>query len=122
MQSGLDLAECYFCTNDIIAYGFMKALKEFGVRVPEDVSVIGFDNLPQSANTEPTLTTIDVSKRKIGYLAVTILDDLINSAESQPAVKMLVGADLVLRASDGCDLALPRQASTRLRSARRQPA
>ncbi len=122
MQSGLDLAECYFCTNDIIAYGFMKALKEFGVRVPEDVSVIGFDNLPQSANTEPTLTTIDVSKRKIGYLAVTILDDLINSAESQPSVKMLVGADLVLRASDGRYSSNARQAKTRSRSARRQPA
>lgn len=100
LQSGIDLAECYFCTNDIIAYGFIRALKEFGVRIPEDVSVIGFDNLPQSATMEPALTTIEVSKRKIGYLAVTVLDDLINASETQPAVKILVGADLVIRASD----------------------
>jgi LacI family transcriptional regulator len=99
LESGLDLAECYFCTNDIIAYGFIRALKEHGVSIPDDVSVIGFDNLPQSATMEPALTTIEVSKRKIGYLAVTMLDDLINAAEPQPPVKMLVGADLVLRAS-----------------------
>ncbi|SFA72463.1 transcriptional regulator, LacI family [Rhizobium sp. NFR07] len=120
MEGGLDLADCYFCTNDIIAYGFMKALKEFGVQVPADVSIIGFDNLPQSATTEPPLTTIEVSKRKIGYLAVTILDDLINASENQPSVKMLVGADLVLRASDGRDV--PRPAPTRLRVAKQLPA
>lgn len=100
LKSGHDLAECYFCTNDIIAYGFIRALKESGVRIPEDVSVIGFDNLPQSATMEPMLTTVDVSKRKIGNLAVSILDDLINAADKQPAVKVLVGADLVVRQSD----------------------
>ncbi|MFC3075669.1 LacI family DNA-binding transcriptional regulator [Shinella pollutisoli] len=100
LKSGIDLAECYFCTNDIIAYGFIRALKQFGVRIPDDVSVIGFDNLPQSATMEPALTTIEVSKRKIGYLAVTVLDDLINASEPQPPVKILVGADLVIRASD----------------------
>jgi LacI family transcriptional regulator len=100
LHSGLDLAECYFCTNDIIAYGFIRALKGKGLRIPDDVSVIGFDNLPQSATMEPGLTTVEVSKRKIGNLAVTILDDLINTAESQPPVKILVGASLVIRSSD----------------------
>ncbi len=100
LQSGLDLAQCYFCTNDIIAYGFIRALKENGILIPDDVSVIGFDNLPQSAAMEPALTTVDVSKRKIGNLAVTVLDDLINAAEAQPPVKILVGASLVPRASD----------------------
>ncbi len=99
LADGLDLAECYFCTNDIIAYGFIRALREHGLTIPDDVSIIGFDNLPQSATMDPGLTTIEVSKRKIGYLAVTILDDLINSTEPQPAVKILVGADLVLRGS-----------------------
>lgn len=92
-------ARCYFCTNDVIAYGFIKALKECGLRIAEDVSVIGFDNLPLSATMEPPLTTIDVSKRKIGYLAVTVLDDLINASEAQPAVKILVGAQLIVRTS-----------------------
>ena len=76
-----------------------SALREHGLTIPDDVSIIGFDNLPQSATMDPGLTTIEVSKRKIGYLAVTILDDLINSTEPQPAVKIQVGADLVLRGS-----------------------
>lgn len=80
-------------------YGFIRALREHGLKIPDDVSIIGFDNLPQSATMDPGLTTIEVSKRKIGYLAVTILDDLIHSADPQPAVKILVGADLVLRGS-----------------------
>ncbi len=100
LQGRADLAECYFCTNDVIAYGFIKALREHHVRVPEDVSVIGFDNLPLSATLDPPLTTIDVSKRKIGYLAVTMLDDLISSSEAQPVIKILVGARLIVRASD----------------------
>lgn len=100
LATGGKLAECYFCTNDIIAYGFMRALREKNIRIPRDVSIIGFDNLPMSATMEPPLTTIDVSKRKIGYLAITILDDMINASESQPSVKIMVGADMIVRSSD----------------------
>lgn len=100
LSAGIDLAECYFCTNDIIAYGVIKALKEFNVSIPDDVAIIGFDNLPQSATMEPSLTTIDVSKRKIGGFAVTVLDELINTSDAQPPVKILVGAELVTRSSD----------------------
>jgi LacI family transcriptional regulator len=99
LAGGIELAECYFCTNDVIAFGFIRALKEFGVSVPSDVSVIGFDNLPQSATIDPALTTVEVSKRKIGYFAVTVLDDLIRASERQPFVKIQVGAELVLRQS-----------------------
>ncbi len=100
LAAGGKLAKCYFCTNDIIAYGFIKALKENNIRIPADVSIIGFDNLPMSATMEPPLTTIDVSKRKIGYLAITLLDDLIKASENQPSVKIMVGADVMVRASN----------------------
>jgi LacI family transcriptional regulator len=119
LSTGLDLAECYFCTNDIIAYGFIRALREHGVSIPQDVSIIGFDNLPQSATMEPGLTTIDVSKRKIGYLAVTVLDDLIAAAEPQPPVKILVGAELILRASH--EHSVSKTAQDRPRRAAPQP-
>lgn len=119
LEAGLELAECYFCTNDIIAYGFIRALREHGIRIPDDVSIIGFDNLPQSANMDPGLTTIEVSKRKIGYLAVTVLDDLIRANEPQPPVKILVGADLVLRASHDKNAVRPaRQRSAKLATER----
>lgn len=100
LDAGMQLADCYFCTNDVIAYGFIKALRGAGLRIPDDVGVVGFDNLPLSATMEPALTTIDVSKRKIGNLAVTVLDDLLNAADQPPPVKILVGARLVARASD----------------------
>lgn len=98
--TGLDsVAEAYFCANDVMAYGFTKALKEKGYRIPGDVSIVGFDNLPMSATLDPSLTTIDVSKRKIGSMAVTVLDELLNADGALPAVKVLVGAELVVRAS-----------------------
>ena len=99
LNNGLVVPECYFCTNDIITYGCIKALREFNVRIPQDISVIGFDNLPMSATMEPPLTTIDVSKTKIGYLAIRLLDELIHADDKQPAVKILVGANLVVRDS-----------------------
>lgn len=99
LNNGLVVPECYFCTNDIITYGCIKALREFNVRIPQDISVIGFDNLPMSATMEPPLTTIDVSKTKIGYLAIRLLDELIHAEDKQPAVKILVGATLVTRDS-----------------------
>ena len=99
LNNGLVVPECYFCTNDIITYGCIKALREFNVRIPQDVSVIGFDNLPMSSTMEPPLTTIDVSKTKIGYLAIRLLYELINADNKQPAVKILVGANLVTRGS-----------------------
>jgi LacI family transcriptional regulator len=92
-------ADCYFCANDVIAFGFVKALKERAIRVPEDVGVIGFDNLPMSATMDPALTTIEVSKQKMGEIAVSILADLIRDGGVSASTKVLVGAELILRAS-----------------------
>lgn len=99
LKSGFAVPECYVCTNDIITYGCIKALREFNIRIPQDLSLVGFDNLPMSATMDPPLTTVDVSKRKIGNLAITVLDEQIRAPEGQPAVKILVGANLVVRDS-----------------------
>ncbi|MDV7142459.1 substrate-binding domain-containing protein [Tropicimonas sp. TH_r6] len=93
------VADAYLCANDIIAFGFIRALRERGIRVPEDVSVIGIDNLPMAAVFDPPLTSLNVPKQKIGAMAIRILDDLIIAASPQPAVKVLVAGDLVLRES-----------------------
>ncbi|MFW5696129.1 MAG: LacI family DNA-binding transcriptional regulator, partial [Alkalispirochaeta sp.] len=53
LNSGSKLPPALFCTNDIIAFGVLKAIREAGYRVPEDVSVIGFDDLPTSALLDP---------------------------------------------------------------------
>lgn len=99
LRAGLVVPDCYVCTNDIITYGCIKALREFDIRIPRDLSIIGFDNLPMSATMDPPLTTIDVSKRKIGNLAITLLAEQIRSQAREPAIKILVGADLVVRES-----------------------
>jgi LacI family transcriptional regulator len=99
LRAGLVVPHGYVCTNDVITYGCIKALREFEVRIPQDLSIIGFDNLPMSATMDPPLTTIDVSKRKIGSLAITLLAENIRSNAREPAVKILVGAELVVRNS-----------------------
>ena len=101
LRAGLVVPDCYVCTNDIITYVCIKALREFDIRIPKDLGVVGFDNLPMSATMDPPLTTIDVSKRKIGSLAITLLAEQIRSEGNEPAVKILVGAELVVRDSVG---------------------
>jgi len=101
LAKGIDLPDCFFCMNDIISYGCIKALKEKGIRIPEDISIIGFDNLPMSATMEPPLTTVDISKQMMGHYAIILLDELLHSSDSnvESAVKILIGANLVCRKS-----------------------
>lgn len=99
LDRGVQLPQCFFCTNDIISYGCIKAFREHDIEIPRDLSIVGFDNLPMSSTMEPRLTTIDVSKQKIGDLAVGLLDQMIRSPGKQSAVKVLVGTDLIIRDS-----------------------
>ena len=60
----------FFADNDIIAFGAMSALKEFGIRIPQDVSIVGFDDMPYCEISDPKLTTIHVNKQQLGAAAV----------------------------------------------------
>lgn len=88
-----------FCVNDIIALGCVKALRNSGYRVPEDVSVAGFDNLPMSAMSEPPLTTVNVSKRRISMKAVQLLVQRIKDGGGTPYEKIMVGGEVIERSS-----------------------
>jgi LacI family transcriptional regulator len=94
-----NLPTAFFCMNDIMAFGCMKALKDKGLRVPEDVSVIGFDDLPSSSITEPPLTTIKVSTHQIGERALERLSDKINGPTHSNPEKILVSGKLIIRGS-----------------------
>jgi LacI family transcriptional regulator len=89
----------FFCMNDIIAYGCMKALREEGVSIPGDVSVIGFDDLPSSSITEPPLTSVRVSTHQIGERALEKLSERIDGAASGQPEKILVSGNLMIRGS-----------------------
>ena len=93
------LPTAFFCMNDIMAYGCMKALRDHNIRVPEDVSVIGFDDLPSSNITEPPLTTIRVSTQQIGERALERLSDKINGFAHTRPEKILIAGKLMIRSS-----------------------
>lgn len=71
-----DMPTAFFADNDVIAVYAMRALRELDFRVPEDVSIIGFDNISTGKLVDPPLTTIDTSKRNIGECAVNQLTNL----------------------------------------------
>lgn len=71
-------ATAIVCSNDLLAKGTIETCTKEGFRVPEDVSVIGFDNIPIAATTEPPLTTISQQRNELGRCAYTTLHSLIN--------------------------------------------
>ena len=76
-----DLPTAFFADNDIIALGAMKAMWECGIRIPEDVSVVGFDDLTYSSISHPPLTTLRVPKQEMGRIAVRRLRDMIRDGD-----------------------------------------
>lgn len=92
------LADCYFAENDHIAIGVIKALKLKGYRIPEDIAVIGFDNILEGKIIEPSLTTINVPRHFMGKMAVKTLLDSMNSADPYK-IKVSVNPNLVKRFS-----------------------
>ncbi|WP_010263644.1 substrate-binding domain-containing protein [Treponema primitia] len=81
LQGKHAIPTAYCVVNDIITFGAMKALQEFGYRIPDDVSLIGFDNMPFCDMTSPPLTTINVLKRELGQVAVRRLLALCDDGE-----------------------------------------
>lgn len=95
---GDTLAPCYFADNDLIAMGAMKAIKEAGYKIPEDIMIAGFDNLPFSKVIEPTLTTIDVPKRYMGEMAAKRLITRLHDSSASP-IKIEISTSLIQRQS-----------------------
>jgi LacI family transcriptional regulator len=92
------LPTAFFACNDMLAIGAIKALQESGCRVPEDVSLIGFDDLPVSSFIDPPLSTMWVPKREIGRVSVRLLLNRINDKQYTNQ-KCLIGGDLIKRQS-----------------------
>jgi LacI family transcriptional regulator len=93
------LPTAFFCMNDTIAYGCMKALRNHNIKIPEEVSIIGFDDLPSSGLTEPPLTTIRVSTHQIGEQALKKLAERISGCSDYLPENIFVSGTLILRGS-----------------------
>lgn len=98
LKSNPELPTAIFADNDIIALGAIKAFKEFGIRVPEDISIVGFDDMPFCEYSEPALTTIRVYKQKMGMIAVERLIDRITESPIE-TVRVEVSTKLIERES-----------------------
>nr|WP_221261127.1 LacI family DNA-binding transcriptional regulator [Anoxybacillus tengchongensis] len=72
-----------FCASDLMALGVMKALKQLGLRVPEDVSVVGYDDILLASYVSPALTTIAQNKFQMGYEAASMLIDMLEGNEAK---------------------------------------
>jgi LacI family transcriptional regulator len=90
-----------FCFNDIAAIGTIRALKEAGIRVPEDVSVVGFDDILSAAYFTPSLTTVRQPLAEMGQRGAQVLLERIANRDKDYSAEIVMTPELVIRESTG---------------------
>lgn len=98
LANDIPLAEAYFADNDLIAAGAIRAFSEAGIKIPGDVSIIGFDDVPMCNFLSPTLSTMRVEKQDFGMMAVNQLLNRIQNP-SGSLVKLALSTGLIVRES-----------------------
>ncbi len=104
MAALLDLADppdAVFCLNDLMALGAIRALHARGIRIPEQVAVVGFDDIEEARFSTPTLSTVAPDKEQIARLALHLLERRITDGESAQPQEGYADFRLVLRESTG---------------------
>ena len=99
-----DLPDAVVCYDDKLALGLMDALRDIGLRVPEDVGVVGFDGIPFAAIANPRLTTVAVPTAELGRQAARLLIEAVHSGVLPDGV--LLPVEIVVRESTSRTLAL----------------
>lgn len=94
--------DALFVASDIMAVGALQAIREAGLKVPEDIAIVGFDDLPPATRTSPPLTTIRQPIRRMGIELINKLLDIILNGP-QPPRRVIFGTELVIRGSCGAD-------------------
>jgi LacI family transcriptional regulator len=98
LLTGPDRPTAVFAANDLSAIATIEAATRLGLRVPDDLSVVGFDNVPESALCVPPLTTVDQPIRKMGQRAVELLVSLIRG-EQPESFHVTLETNLIVRQS-----------------------
>jgi DNA-binding LacI/PurR family transcriptional regulator len=86
-----------FASSDMMAFGVMQALRAYNIRVPEEMSIVGFDDIRQSEEADPPLTTLRQDKQAISLGAVERLTQLIRGEERPDP--LIIPTRLIVRAS-----------------------
>lgn len=92
--------DAVFAASDLMAVGALRALREAGLRVPEDVAVVGYDDVPIARQTEPPLTTVRQPTRAMGSMAVETLNEILHDPEAPPR-RVILETELIVRYSCG---------------------
>jgi LacI family transcriptional regulator len=94
----VDRPTAIFAANDLSAIRTMAVAREMGLEIPGDLSVVGFDNIPESALTDPPLTTVDQSIQEMGYQAVRMLVEILERPNGR-SKHLTLPTELVIRQS-----------------------
>jgi LacI family transcriptional regulator len=94
---GSQRPDALICYNDLMALGFMKEASNLGIAIPQDISVVGFDNIPYGKYTTPALTTVDLQSERMGATAMEKLLAVIRGEHVEKLTK--VAPQLILRGS-----------------------
>lgn len=98
LLGGTDRPTAVFAANDVTAIATIETAVDLGLRVPDDLSVVGFDNIPESVMCTPALTTVRQPIREMGRRAITLLVRLING-ETPDETHITLGTELIVRHS-----------------------
>ncbi len=98
LADGKPACTAFFCASDMIALGVSQALTAAGYKVPQDFSIVGFDDLAVCTLSTPALTSLAVSRDQLGRIAINILQEQLGNA-GQPIRRISTGVRLVKRDS-----------------------
>lgn len=100
LETSRETPTAIFCATDLIAIGAMNYLRGAGIRVPDDICIFGFDNLPVSAKLIPSLSSVHLDHYELGRFVADLLDKL--SAHATPHIKKVVFRhEIIVRESSG---------------------
>lgn len=102
MVSRASLPTAIFIAGDLLAVGAMRAFREAGLRIPEDIAVIGYNDIPLSAYTVPPLTSVRTPTYELGVIAMERLGSMIRGEKEDPS-PIVLPTTLVCRRSCGCE-------------------
>jgi LacI family transcriptional regulator len=92
--------DAVFVASDGMAFGALRALREANVVIPDEIAIVGFDDLPPSATSDPPLTTVSQPVHRMGILATEMLLDIINEG-IEPPRRIILPTELVIRQTCG---------------------
>jgi DNA-binding LacI/PurR family transcriptional regulator len=100
--------DAVFAASDRMAAGALNEIRASGLRVPEDIALVGFDDIPRAAEMDPQLTTIRQPVKRMGEAAIEMLLGLIDDPKGPPR-RVVIPTELVVRASCGSNLETERK-------------